>query len=81
MHDITYVCMYIQPRSSIFRMFDDLIVLSEGKVMFHGPARRVAGHFRSKGHAMPANTNPGEFAIDIVSVDYASKVRTGKTGK
>lgn len=56
-------------------MFDDLVVLSEGQVMFHGPAGKVAGHFRAKGHAMPANTNPGEFAIDVVSIDYTSKVR------
>lgn len=57
-------------------MFDDLLVLSEGRVLFQGPAGKVAKHFRSMGHAMPPNTNPGEFAIDVVSVDYTSKVRS-----
>lgn len=71
----TVVCSIHQPRSSIFRMFDDLLVLSEGQVMFHGPADRAVGYFRSKGYSMPANTNPGEFAIDVVSVDYTSKVK------
>lgn len=55
-------------------MFDDLVVLSEGQVVFRGPAKGVASYFRSQGHSMPANTNPGEFAIDLVSVDYASEV-------
>ncbi|CAN0023380.1 unnamed protein product, partial [Sphacelaria rigidula] len=74
----TVVCSIHQPRSSIFRMFDDLLVLSEGQVMFHGPADRAVGYFRSKGFSMPANTNPGEFAIDVVSIDYTSKVKRNK---
>ncbi|CAM9887442.1 unnamed protein product [Ascophyllum nodosum] len=69
----TVICSIHQPRSSIFRMFDDLMVLSEGRVMYHGPASRVAGHFESNGYPMPADTNPAEFAIDIVSIDYTSK--------
>lgn len=70
----TVVCSIHQPRSSIFRMFDDVMLLSEGRVMFQGPAGRVARYFRAKGHAMPGNTNPGDFAVDVVSVDHTSKV-------
>lgn len=56
-------------------MFDDLVVMSEGRVMYHGPAGKVRNHLRSKGYAMPADTNPAEFAIDLVSIDYTSKVK------
>lgn len=70
----TVICSIHQPRSSIFRMFDDVMLLSEGRVMFQGRADRVARYFRSRGHAMPANTNPGDFVVDVVSVDYTSKV-------
>lgn len=70
----TVICSIHQPRSSIFGMFDDVMLLSEGRIMFQGPAGRVGRYFRSKGHAMPANTNPGDFAVDVVSVDYTSKV-------
>eukprot|EP00752_Nemacystus_decipiens_P009766 g8722.t1 len=69
----TVICSIHQPRSSIFRMFDDVMLLSEGRVMFQGPAGRVGRYFRSRGHAMPPNTNPGDFAVDVVSVDYTSK--------
>lgn len=58
-------------------MFDDLMVLSEGRVMYHGPASKVGSHFRSKGYTMPADTNPAEFAVDLVSIDYTSKVKPG----
>ncbi len=71
----TVVCSIHQPRSSIFRMLDNVLLLSEGRVMFQGPARRVGRYFRSKGHRMPGNTNPGDFAVDIVSVDYTSEVQ------
>lgn len=70
----TVICSIHQPRSSIFRMFDDVMLLSEGRVMFQGRADRVARYFRSRGHTMPANTNPGDFVVDVVSVDYTSKV-------
>ncbi|CAN0331964.1 unnamed protein product, partial [Hapterophycus canaliculatus] len=69
----TVICSIHQPRSSIYAMFDDVLLLSEGRIMFQGPAGRVADFFRAKGHKMPANTNPGDFAVDVVSVDYTTK--------
>ncbi|CAN0512537.1 unnamed protein product, partial [Discosporangium mesarthrocarpum] len=56
-------------------MFDDLMILSEGEVMYHGPAIETARHLRSQGYSMPPNTNPADFAIDTVSLDYSSKAR------
>ncbi|CAM9324569.1 unnamed protein product, partial [Ectocarpus fasciculatus] len=69
----TVICSIHQPRSSIYGMFDDVLLLSEGRVMFQGPAKRIGSYFRSKGYPMPSNTNPGDFAVDVVSVDYTSK--------
>ena len=34
----TVVCSIHQPRSSIFAMFDDLLILSEGKLLYEGSA-------------------------------------------
>lgn len=34
----TVVCSIHQPRSSIFGMFDDLLLLSEGRCVYNGPA-------------------------------------------
>ncbi|CAM9395104.1 unnamed protein product [Chrysoparadoxa australica] len=68
----TVVCVIHQPRGSIFNMFDDLLVLSEGNVMYHGPARKVASYFNAAGFKQPPNCNPAEHALDLVSIDYSS---------
>ncbi|CAB1109225.1 ABC [Ectocarpus sp. CCAP 1310/34] len=75
----TVICSIHQPRSSIYGMFDDVLLLSEGRVMFQGPAKRIGSYFRSKGYPMPSHTNPGDFAVDVVSVDYTSKKTERRT--
>jgi ABC-type branched-subunit amino acid transport system ATPase component len=45
----TVVCSIHQPRSSIFGMFDDLMLLSEGHCVYFGPAEGVLGYFEQVG--------------------------------
>ncbi|KAK9909937.1 hypothetical protein WJX75_009739 [Coccomyxa subellipsoidea] len=68
----TVVCSIHQPRSSIFSMFDDLLLLSEGEVIYSGPAKGIISHFESLGHPIPANYNPAEFIADLISVDSSA---------
>jgi len=42
-----------QPRSSIFDMFDQLLVLSDGRVMFYGNASESVQYFGKLGHLCP----------------------------
>jgi ABC-type multidrug transport system ATPase subunit len=41
----TVVCSIHQPRSSIFAMFDDLLLISEGQLVYCGPAAEAAQFF------------------------------------
>jgi ABC-type multidrug transport system ATPase subunit len=68
----TIVSSLHQPRLSIFAMFDDITLLSEGLCMYTGPALEMATHFRSCGYNCPYNINPAEYCVDLVSVDYSS---------
>ncbi len=43
----TVVCSIHQPRSSIFSMFDDLLLLSEGSIIYSGPAKEAISHLES----------------------------------
>lgn len=45
----TVVCSIHQPRSSIFGMFDDLMLLSEGHCVYFGPAEGVLDYFEKVG--------------------------------
>lgn len=68
----TIVCTIHQPRSSIFALFDQLLLLSEGRVMYHGPASDAVPYFSSLGYDAPPRFNPADFFIDLISVDPRS---------
>ena len=62
-----------QPRSSIFTMFDKLLLLSEGRTMYMGPSSNVVDYFHSIGYSCPENFNPSDFCLDLLSPDARSK--------
>ena len=61
-----------QPRSSIFDMFDRLLLLSEGHSMFLGTALAASKHFSAAGFAIPRLYNPSDFFLDVLSPDNRS---------
>jgi ABC-type multidrug transport system ATPase subunit len=58
-----------QPRSSIFEMFDKLLLLSNGRIMFSGAASEAQSWFTSAGYPCPKLFNPSDFFLDILSPD------------
>ncbi len=68
----TVISSIHQPRSSIFAMFDDLILLSEGRMLYSGPASEALSYFKELGHHCPQHYNPAEFLADLISVDASS---------
>lgn len=68
----TVVSSIHQPRSSIFAMFDDLILLSEGQMLYTGPAKDALPYFEELGHKCPEHYNPAEFLADLISLDASA---------
>jgi ABC-type multidrug transport system ATPase subunit len=59
-----------QPRSSIFKMLDSIILMAPGgHVVYMGKAKDAVSYFAKLGYQCPAETNPAEFLLDLVSVD------------
>lgn len=75
----TIVTTIHQPRSSIFNMFDMLMVLSAGRTMYFGPAKDAVGYFSSLQFPSPTTFNPADFFLDLVSVDPRDKEREADT--
>lgn len=75
----TVISSIHQPRSSIFAMFDDLILLSEGRMLYSGPAAQALSYFEQLGHKCPQHYNPAEFLADIISVDASTPEVQQKT--
>ncbi|XP_078431046.1 ABC-2 type transporter family protein isoform X2 [Wolffia australiana] len=69
----TVICSIHQPRSSIYSKFDDLILLTEGSVVYMGPAKEEPlSYFAKFGYHCPEHVNPAEFLADLISVDFTS---------
>ncbi|KAJ4971684.1 hypothetical protein NE237_004783 [Protea cynaroides] len=56
-----------QPSYSLFRMFDDLILLAKGGLtVYHGPVKKVEEYFSGLGIHVPDRVNPPDHFIDIL---------------
>ena len=72
MKSMCVLCSIHQPRSSIWGLFDDILLLAEGQVVYFGPRTRVLTYFSGLGYSCPDNTNPSEFLIDLVSYNSST---------
>eukprot|EP00929_Paragymnodinium_shiwhaense_P048241 TRINITY_DN24414_c0_g1_i1.p1 TRINITY_DN24414_c0_g1~~TRINITY_DN24414_c0_g1_i1.p1 ORF type:complete len:663 (+),score=98.59 TRINITY_DN24414_c0_g1_i1:38-2026(+) len=57
----TIVCTIHQPSSDIFAMFDDLLLLLGGTMVFNGQAADAVAHFAGAGYQCPQFANPADF--------------------
>jgi ABC-type multidrug transport system ATPase subunit len=67
---IVAVSVIHQPRNRLFKLFDNLILLSEGKMVYQGPPKKeAAAYFESVNvaFALPKNTNPADHYIDFIT--------------
>ncbi|CAI8604934.1 unnamed protein product [Vicia faba] len=69
----TVICSIHQPRGSVYSKFDDIVLLTEGSLVYAGPARDEPLEYFSKfGYHCPDHVNPAEFLADLISIDYSS---------
>ncbi|KAH8553328.1 ABC transporter [Umbelopsis sp. PMI_123] len=61
----TVVFTIHQPRSNIVALFDHLLLLAKGHVVFSGPQLRVQSHFKSIGHDCPPGFNIADYLVDL----------------
>ncbi|KAF2823740.1 ATP-binding cassette transporter-like protein [Ophiobolus disseminans] len=60
-----------QPSTATFELFDKLMLLSKGKVVYNGPVGDVRGYFGGLGYEMPLYTNPAEFLLHLTNTDFS----------
>ncbi|KXS21539.1 P-loop containing nucleoside triphosphate hydrolase protein [Gonapodya prolifera JEL478] len=59
-----------QPRENILALFDNIILLSLGQVIFAGSLSQAVEHFAAVGHPVPsAGVNPADYFLDLVTPD------------
>ncbi|XVF85324.1 hypothetical protein PTKIN_Ptkin17bG0108600 [Pterospermum kingtungense] len=69
----TVICSIHQPRGSVYDKFDDIVLLTEGALVYAGTARdEPLEYFSRFGYECPDHANPAEFLADLISIDYSS---------
>ncbi|XP_061185747.1 protein white-like [Saccostrea echinata] len=64
----TIMCTVHQPSSEVFELFDEIILMAEGKVAFSGPVSHAIDFFKSVGHPCPGNYNPANHFILTLAI-------------
>jgi len=55
-----------QPSSDIYQLFDRLIFLVAGKLVYQGPSAEAEGYFAKIGFKSPEFSNPPDFFMSIM---------------
>ncbi|XP_050067132.1 protein scarlet [Anopheles maculipalpis] len=61
------ICTIHQPSSQLFSMFDQVMLLAEGRVAYAGRPQDALAFFAQHGHACPPNYNPAEYLIGALA--------------
>lgn len=64
----TIVCTIHQPSSEVYEMFDNLLLMAEGRVAYMGSANKALDFFQRAGLRCPVNYNPADFFIHNLAV-------------
>jgi ABC-type multidrug transport system ATPase subunit len=65
----TVICTIHQPSFDIFRMFDKLLLLQAGQVVYNGSVAESTKYFGSLGWACPEVLNPAEYFMRILTLE------------
>ncbi|KAF0708649.1 Aste57867_6273 [Aphanomyces stellatus] len=61
----TIVIALLQPSPEVFDQFDDVMVMNEGYVIYHGPRSEAKAYFESFGFKCPPKRDVADFLLDL----------------
>jgi len=73
--DCTIVCTIHQPQAKIFALFDNLILLHHGNVVYSGVASKAKDHFKQIGYPCPRHENPADHLMDALSQAFPNSTQ------
>lgn len=60
-----------QPSTSTLFLFDNVLLLSQGKMVYSGPPATSSQYFTSLGHPPKPFMSPAESMLDLINIDFA----------
>ncbi|CAN1217743.1 Pleiotropic drug resistance protein 3, partial [Linum perenne] len=65
--DATVLVSLLQPAPETFSLFDDLIMMAEGRIVYHGPREHVLDFFQECGFRCPERKGVSDFIQEVIS--------------
>ncbi|KAL9410058.1 hypothetical protein AB3S75_043921 [Citrus x aurantiifolia] len=65
--DVTALVSLLQPAPETFDLFDDIILMAEGKIVYHGPRSNVLQYFEDCGFRCPERKGIADFLQEVIS--------------
>ena len=62
----TVLCTIHQPSSEVFHLFDRVLLLSEGRVLFDGAVQNLSPQLHRLGLSVPEETNPADHIMFLI---------------
>ncbi len=62
-HNTAVLCTIHQPSSEVFDLFDLVIFMVKGRILYQGPVNELVAHFSKFGYNCPSNYNPADFIM------------------
>ncbi|KYK72022.1 ATP-binding cassette G family transporter ABCG87 [Toxoplasma gondii TgCatPRC2] len=87
---VTFLIVIHQPRVEVFELFDEVILLAQGRCLYNGPRSQMEAYFSALGFPLPPYVNPAEFYMELTAHDatveqlataYASRAETGVSSR
>lgn len=70
----TIISTIHQPSSDIFYLFDKLLLMCDGKVVYQGTARESIRHFEQAGLVCPSLSNPADFYMEVLYIKNTNQL-------
>ncbi|XP_035720104.1 ATP-binding cassette sub-family G member 1-like [Vespa mandarinia] len=68
----TIICTIHQPSAAIYKMFDHVYLLADGRCMYEGAAKNTINYFADLGLYCPKYHNPADYMLEIVNKEYGN---------
>jgi len=69
----TVITTIHQPSSAMFQMFDNVLLLADGHIVYYGKASKVVPYFASLGYPCTPHYNPADYMLELVTSDVKTE--------
>eukprot|EP00826_Nyctotherus_ovalis_P004756 TRINITY_DN1104_c0_g5_i2.p1 TRINITY_DN1104_c0_g5~~TRINITY_DN1104_c0_g5_i2.p1 ORF type:complete len:667 (-),score=156.46 TRINITY_DN1104_c0_g5_i2:175-2175(-) len=70
----TIIATIHQPNTHIYNSFDQLMIMSLGRVIYHNVAKDAVAYFATIGYECPMTKNPADYFMSLLSSDTFARI-------